>query len=214
MESASARQSSVLTPSVPRDIGTRSQRQRILDAMAVVVAEKTFSAATIADIVGQASISRATFYKHFVDKRECLDAATKSFVADLQETATRAGSSVEQGPNAVRQAIAAILEHLAGNPSYANLVLINAPILEPSILTSHRELAVEGLKAQWDADEAGRWPGADASIAFGSAHVLIADYLVTDRAEQLPQLLPEISYIMLLPFVGHEEALAQAGSAG
>lgn len=214
MESGPARQSSVLTPSVPQDIGVRSQRQRILDAMAIVVAEKTFSAATIADIVGQASISRATFYKHFVDKRECFDAATKSFVAELKETATSAGASGKSGPEAIQRAIAAILEHLAAKPSYANLVLINAPILEPDILTNHRGLAVEGLKAQWDADSGERWPGADASIAFGRAHVLIADYLVTDRADQLPGLLPEISYIMLLPFVGHEEALAQARGAG
>ncbi len=209
-ESGSARQSNVLTPSVPRDIGIRSQRQRILDAMAIVVAEKTFSAATIADIVGQASISRATFYKHFVDKRECFDAAARSFVAELQEAAIGAQRSAESRPDAIRRAIAAILEQLAAKPSYANLVLINAPILEPGIVRDHRELAVEGLKAQWGAGKGGRQAGADARIAFGRAHVLIADYLVADRADQLPELLPEISYVMLLPFVGHREALSQA----
>jgi AcrR family transcriptional regulator len=213
MESGSGRQSSVLLPSVPQDIGVRSQRQRILDAMAIVVAKKTFSAATIADLVGEASISRATFYKHFCDKRECFDVATKSFITELKDLVTAAGSSVESGPDAIRQAIAATLEQLAAKPSYANLALINAPILEPSILTAHRKLAIEGLKAQWDTDEARQWPGADADIAFGRAHVLIVEYLVTNRANQLPELLPEISYILLLPFLGHEMALAQAGSA-
>jgi len=212
-EAGSARQSNVLTPSVPRDIGARAQRQRILDAMAIVVAEKTFSAATIADIVGQASISRATFYKHFADKRECFDAAAKSFVGELSDTAIGAQSSAESRPDAIRQAIAAVLEQLAAKPSYANLVLINAPILEPGIVTDHRELAVEGLKAQWGAGKGGKWAGADARIAFGRAHVLIADYLAGDRADELPELQPEISYVMLLPFVGNEEALAQARSA-
>jgi len=208
------RQSSVLTPSVPRDIGIRSQRQRILDAMAAVVADKTFSAATIADIVGQASISRATFYKHFVDKRECFDTAAISFVAELKETASEVQAAAESRPEVIRLAIAAILAQLTARPSYANLVLINAPMLEPGIVADHRELAVEALQAQWDASRMETSAGADASIAFSRAHVLIADYLVTDRAELLPELLPEISYIMLLPFVGHEEALAQARSAG
>ena len=209
-EAGSTRQSNVLTPSVPRDLGISSQRQRILDAMAVVVAEKTFSAATIADIVGKASISRATFYKHFVDKRECFDATATSFIAELQETTIEAQSSAESRPDAIRRAIAAVLEQLAAKPSYANLVLINAPMLEPGIVADHRELAVEGLKAQWGAGKGGKWAGADARIAFGRAHVLIADYLVTDRARLLPELLPEISYVMLLPFVGHDKALVQA----
>ena len=39
--------------------------------------------------------------------------------------------------------------------------------------------------------------------------MLVADYLAAGEAEQLPELLPEIVYVLLLPFVGHEEALAQ-----
>lgn len=181
--------------------------------MASVVAEKTFSSATIADIVGQASISRATFYKHFADKRACFDAAANSFVAELKEAATEARSSTGSRSEGIRRAIAAILEQLAAKPSYANLVLINAPILEPGIVANHRELAVEALKAQWGTG-VGDMAGADARIAVGRAHVLVADYLVTDRADRLPELLPEISYIMLVPFVGHEEAIAQVRSAG
>jgi AcrR family transcriptional regulator len=47
-------------------------------------AEKTFAATTIADIVGKASISRATFYKHFTNKRECFDAAADRALAGLR----------------------------------------------------------------------------------------------------------------------------------
>ena len=82
----------VLTPSIPRDIGVRSQRQRILESMATCCSEKTFSTTTIADIVGHASISRATFYKHFVNKRECFDAVADNFLAELQGVTAEAHS--------------------------------------------------------------------------------------------------------------------------
>jgi AcrR family transcriptional regulator len=201
--------SGVLTPSVPQDISARAQQQRILDAMAKSCAEKTFSATTIADIVGYASISRATFYKHFTNKRECFDAAMRSFIAELEEVAIEAQSDAASRPDAIRRAIAAMLEWLAAKPAYANLVLIDAPIVEPGVVMVHRELAIDGLKSQWEADKGGKRAGADARIAFGRAHLLVADYLAAGRAKKLPDLLPEIVYVALLAFVGHEEALAQ-----
>ncbi len=202
-------QGSVLTPSVPRDIGAVTQQQRIVEAMANSCAEKTFSATTIADVVGRANISRATFYKHFANKRECLDAAVISFVEELEAAAIDGQSRAEERPDAIRQAIAAVLELLAAKPAYAKLVLIEIPVLDPAIIARHGELTVEGLKAQWEVGKGGKHAGADARIAFGRAHLLVADYLAADQAEQLSELLPETVYILCLPFVGHEEALAQ-----
>lgn len=50
----------------------------------------------------------------------------------------------------------------------------------------------------------------DPRAAFGRAQVLILDQLVAGRVKQLPKLLPEIVYIAILPFAGHDEALRQA----
>lgn len=205
----SAGEGGVLTPSVPRDIGARTQQQRIVEAMANSCAEKTFSATTIADVVSRANISRATFYKHFANKRECIDAAVTSFIGELEVAAIGGQSGAEARPDAIRGAIAAVLDLLAAKPAYAKLVLIEIPVLDPAIIARHGELTVEGLKAQWEAGKGGKHAGADARIAFGRAHLLVADYLAADRAEQLPELLPEIVYILCLPFIGHEAALEQ-----
>jgi AcrR family transcriptional regulator len=69
----------VLALAVPADVADQSRRQRILDAIAASCAEKTFATTTIADIVGRARVSRATFYKHFKSKRDCFDAALDHF---------------------------------------------------------------------------------------------------------------------------------------
>jgi AcrR family transcriptional regulator len=208
-ESGLADQGGVLTPSVPRDIGARTQQQRIVEAMANSCAEKTFSTTTIADVVGRANISRATFYKHFANKRECLDAAVISFIEELEAAAVDGQSGAEARPAAIRGAIAAVLELLAAKPAYAKLVLLEIPVLDPAIIARHGELTVDGLKEQWEVGKGGKRAGADARIAFGRAHLLAADYLAADRADQLPELLPEIVYILCLPFIGHEAALEQ-----
>src|SRR5689334_4255912 len=47
------------------------QRVRILDATAIVVAERGYEAATVADIVRAAGVSRSTFYEQFASKEAC-----------------------------------------------------------------------------------------------------------------------------------------------
>jgi AcrR family transcriptional regulator len=212
-------QSSVLTPSVPMDIGLRSQRQRILDAMADSCAEKSFSVTTIADVVGRASISRATFYKHFANKLECFEAAVQDFVEELAAVAAESQTGVDSEPEAALAAIDVVLAHLAAKPAYAKLLAIEAPILSPGIVIAQREKAVGALEKLWQSSKTngngnGNGRGeADPRVAFGRSQVLVADLLAGGEAEQLPSLQPDLAYALLLPFVGHRKALAQLEDA-
>ena len=58
-----------------RELVTGSQRQRLLYAMTVVVAEKGYIATTVAHVTTRAGVSRKTFYEMFADKEECFIAA-------------------------------------------------------------------------------------------------------------------------------------------
>jgi AcrR family transcriptional regulator len=178
--------------------------------MAKSCAEKNFSTTTIADIVGHASISRATFYKHFANKRDCFDAATEDFLAELEGAAVDVYSRDDLHVDAIRGLIGAVLERLAAKPAQANLLLIEAPMVDPEIVRRCRNLVIDGMKAHPLAGKRMKPGGADPEIAFGRAKVLIADYLAADRAEELPSLLPELVYIALLPYAGQEMALEQA----
>lgn len=204
------RKPGVLTPRLPQDIGPRSQRRRILEAMAKSCAEKTYSATTITDIVGRASISRGTFYKHFTNKRECFHATADAFGVELQAAAKVAHSRSENAlpVEAVRSVIAAVLEGLAARPEQTRVLLVEAPIVDPKIVRSYRNLVIDALQKQLQARKVAG--GADPEIAFGRANVLIADYITAGRIKQLPTLLPELLYIALLPYTGQDTALAQA----
>jgi AcrR family transcriptional regulator len=65
------------TATVPDDAGTF--HQRLLDGLALSIAEDGYRNTTVADIVRRARTSRRTFYEHFSDKEAC-------FVALLTDT--------------------------------------------------------------------------------------------------------------------------------
>ncbi len=203
----------VLDPTIPIDIGEQSQRQRIIAAMVESCAEKTYAATTIADIVKRASISRTTFYKRFANKRACFDAAIDSCIAVLRETASGAYGPADSPAGAVRKAAAATLDLLAAKPALAQLVMGDAVTVEPAVVDRYRKLLIPAVERLWDGHRESRQPHSDPNLAFGRAQVLIFNQIAAGRTAQLPELLPEIVYIALLPFAGHEEAAAQARMA-
>jgi AcrR family transcriptional regulator len=199
---------SVLDPTIPIDIGERSQRHRIVEAMVECCAEKTYAATTIADIVSQASISRTTFYKRFSGKRECFDAALDWCLEELRATAVESHSPSDPPPVAVRKVAAATLELMAANPALTQLLMGEAVSVEPAVTGRYRKLLLPALENLWAGQP--RQGRTDPRLAFGRAQVLIYNQVAAGEAERLPELLPEIVYIALLPFLGHAEALNEA----
>ncbi|MFT4102811.1 MAG: TetR/AcrR family transcriptional regulator [Burkholderiaceae bacterium] len=56
---------------LPHDVVILSQRARLVEGTAYAVADKGYAAATVADIIGHAGVSRTTFYQLFRDKEDC-----------------------------------------------------------------------------------------------------------------------------------------------
>lgn len=203
----------VLDPTLPIDIGEQSQRQRIVAAMIESCAEKTYAATTIADIVRRASISRTTFYKRFANKRACFDAAVDSCIEALRIAAANAHTADDTPCEAVRKAAAAMLGLMAARPPVAQLVTGDAVTVEPAVVHRYRRLLIPALEKLWDDSGETRLSRTDPGLAFGRAEVLIFSQIAAGRTARLPELLPEIVYIALLPFAGHEEATKQARAA-
>lgn len=206
--------SGVLDPTIPPDISEQTQRRRIIDAMVESCADKTYAATTIADIVKRASISRTTFYKRFPNKRACFDGALDSCIEVLRATAAAAHSSSDTPVEAVRKAAAAILELMAARPALAQLVMGDAITVEPAIVERYRRLVIPAMEDLWDKAGEPKRSYADPRLAFGRAQVLVFSKIAAGRTARLPDLLPEIVYIALLPFAGHDEAVRQAQLAG
>jgi AcrR family transcriptional regulator len=203
----------LLRPNTPDEIARHGQRQRILDAMIECSAEKTYAATTITDIVARARISRTTFYKHFADKRACFDAAIEQCIEELQQAAAAAHSPTDPPAEAVRKGATAVVGALAARPGLAQLLTGDAIAVDPMVIERYRKATIPALEALWEQEGSAPEPHTDPRLAFGQAQVLILNQIAIGKADRLPELLPEIVYLAVGPYGGHEKALEQSRRA-
>lgn len=116
--------------SLPASEVASAQRQRLITATVSVVAGAGFRAATVADIVRAAKVSRAAFYQHFVDKDACLRAASAhgwGLLVAAVRAATRdlpPGTGPEAG---LRAGLRAYLHFLAAEPAFTRIFYVEMP---------------------------------------------------------------------------------------
>jgi AcrR family transcriptional regulator len=110
-----------------------SQRGRMLDAIAEVVALRGYGAATVAGVIERARVSRKTFYEHFRDKEDCFLAAYDTGVEILMATMRDAGADL-------RPRIGAFLRTLAAEPAFARTFVIEVGAAGPRALERRQQV--------------------------------------------------------------------------
>src|SRR3954464_15293419 len=108
------------------------QRARLLDAMIDVVAEKGYAAATVADAVRAARVSRGTFYALFASKEACFIEAYRRNVEVLEARIEAAVHEQDGDWRArLRAGLRAYLERLAEEPRLARIWLLDMHVAGP-----------------------------------------------------------------------------------
>jgi AcrR family transcriptional regulator len=201
---------------LPRELVTRSQRERLLAAVVEVTAAKGYEATTVGDILGEAGVGRESFYELFDDKRNCALAAHAVLVDDLEQRVRAAYTQPGAWPERVRDALAAALAWFAEDPAAARFTLIELAAVGTPYRTRFQaefsrfiRLLDDGLdRIETDPDLARA-----TSLAVGAALARIYEEVALGRAAELPALLPELTYELLVPFCGEEKARAEARRA-
>jgi AcrR family transcriptional regulator len=187
-----------------------SQRGRMLEAMAEVVAEKGYAATTVADVIGRAGVSRRTFYEQFRDKEACFLAAYDAGV-ELLLGALRRDDDKEQDPVArARARTRAYLETLASEPAFARTFLIEVAAAGPAAL--ERREAVHDrfaalLREQLAAARAQlpdlpEPPEEVYLAAVGATDLVVSRLVARGRVAELPQLEDAVLHIQLSLLTG------------
>ncbi len=107
----------------------RSQRARLLEAMVRAVAEKGYEAATVADAVRLARVSRGTFYELFASKEACLLEAYRAGYEVLEERIRAAVRDAGDWREELRLGFRAYLQTLEQDPLFARVYLIEAHVV-------------------------------------------------------------------------------------
>lgn len=99
-------------------------RHDLIFALAARVAEKGYTATTIADIVATARVSKRTFYEHFDGKEDCLLALYEHVTGRLMQIIRSAGSPDQRFPQRVAAGTAAFLSALDAMPEFTRALLV------------------------------------------------------------------------------------------
>ncbi len=199
-----------------REAVARSQRERLLDAAARVTAARGYNETTVADILAEAGVGRESFYELFEDRRACVLAAHQALLDDLVEQVEIAyvgpGEWIERG----KAALTVLLEWFAADPALGRFLLIEPAAVGPEFHTIFQagfDRFVAVVDSGLDADHRDSGPLPVTSLAVGAAISRVYGEVAAGRTEELPALLPQLGYEMLVPFVG-EEAAREAAAAG
>lgn len=201
---------------LPAEVVARSQRDRLLDAAVNVVAEKGYGATTIADLTKEAGVSRTTFYELFEDKEACFLAAYDTAADVLARRVAAAFETQETWPDRVRAGLIVLLKSLAGEPQVARLALVDVGSAGPRAQRRYRA-ALQRMTPFFDegrdfASRGRRLPANTSRMVIGAVTGLVADEIEAGRADRLPDLLPEILFATLVPYIGPAAAAKEAGA--
>ena len=142
-----------------------SHRERLTGGLATAIDEKGYAAATIADIVGHARVSKRTFYEHFADKEACFLAlyseTSDHLLALIGDAVERAGGGWDERLEAAARAY---FSRVAAEPALIRTSLIEIQAAGPAARALRRDVQrryaelLRGLSEGAAAEERGITP--------------------------------------------------------
>jgi AcrR family transcriptional regulator len=172
-------------------------------ALADAVAEHGYASTTVQDILSRARMSRRTFYQLFRNREECFLATYDAALAEAMERLALAhDGNGRRWHGQVEAALAALFEYLASEPGLARVWLVEAPSLGAAGIERHertmKQLA-ERLAGLRQAREGGARNGQGAvrfEASVGAVHRVVQARLLEGRAEELPELAPDLARLV------------------
>jgi AcrR family transcriptional regulator/DNA-binding MarR family transcriptional regulator len=182
------------------------QRQRLLAALADVVAERGLARVTVAHIVARSNVSRRTFYELFEDREVCFLAAFDHAIAQASMTVIPAFAGERGWRERVRAGLTAILAFLDDRPGLGALLVVDALGAGPQAL-ARRAAVLAQLIETVDAGRGERKPAQElppltAEGTVGAVLSIVHARLLERNSQPLIELLNPLSSIVVLPYLG------------
>jgi len=199
------------------DTMTRTERERLLDAMLEEMAEKAYGEIEVERAMRRAGIADRDCAAEFGDKDACLFAAYERLTERLIGRATEGCDAGRLWPERIRHGLEALLDELAAQPELARVATRSFPAIRPNAYTRYIGLLEaftpflkEGRNFSGVAEEL---PEEVEMLAVGAAESIIFEEIEAGRTTKLPSLMPAILFSLLVPFMGPDEASAAMQSA-
>ena len=196
--------------SLPSDLVSAVQRERILVAMLRATAELGYRDVSVQDVLERAGVSRPTFYEQFENKEDCFLAAFDAAAARLRERIEMAAAGGDGWRERLRLGLEDLLRFVADDPDAAMTLIVDTRAACPAALLKRDEL-LDHFASCVDSmvrDEVGADPPSAIAAAgiVGGIEALLYSRLTKGETDELEALLPSLMYFSVLPYEGHAAA--------
>ncbi len=190
-----------------------AERTRIVESFIELVADRGYRATSVESVLARAEVDEATFRRYFDDEAACFQAAWE-FVSDrYMPNALAAYQGASGWREQIRAVGQAILDYLLEHPDHGRILFVEGPApgeparapLDPNV-DVFIELIDGGRREMDDPDMLTR---ATAEGLAGAVNERIAVCLLRGADDELPKLLPELMYLVVLPYLGSEAAIEE-----
>jgi AcrR family transcriptional regulator len=195
---------------------SRDRREKILVAMAEIVAKRGYQGTTVEHIVKRAGVARNTFYEYFKNREACLLAGFEEALGEVAERATAAADAESEWPQQVRAALDVVLHWVAENPALARTCLVESMTAGPEALERYEQV----LSGYAPLFALGRQNSATSELPdtledsiVGGIVWMIHQRLLHGEADQVPGLQPTMLEFALAPYLGERAAAEVAATA-
>ncbi len=201
-----------------------SRRKAVVEATIRVVGRRGYRAATVADLIAEAGVSRTTFYKHFADKHECFLAAYELVAKRVLDTVVeecderRVGDGPRSWLEGVRAGVGSLIELLAGDPELARVAVVEVVMAGTEARQRQLELIErfarllegDGSTAVRTDPASTELPPSTGLMAAGAVAGLLFDEIQAGRTTELRRRLPDLLFALFVPYLGPREASAES----
>jgi AcrR family transcriptional regulator len=189
----------------PEDV-ERHQLERLIAAVATVMAERGYGGLTVDRVIALARVSRTTFYNHFANRQEAVLSVYKLIFERFIAGIRGACAAKREWPAKVEAGIGAALEFAVTEPAQTQLLsaefLGADPILAEQVRCSHHQLvALLGQGRLHYPGSVGLPAVTEEALVSGTA-TLVARALERGELERIAEMRPEIVRLILLPYIG------------
>lgn len=201
-------------PSAPL-YAVRGERERLLEAMVRVSTQRGYAATTAAEVAAAAGLAEADFHRFFADKQDCFlsayDAVSDVLIAHV--TASYEQAEGRPWPDRIAAGLRALLQLLAAEAEITRMAVVEVTSFGEDARIRYRvalDRFVPFLEEGRDHSGQGdALPKDTAQFAIGGAVSMIFDEIRAGRGAELPSILPELAFAVLMPYLGAEAAEAE-----
>lgn len=191
------------------------ERDRLIAAFGKAASEHGYRSLTLEQVARYAGTSRAQVEAHFASKEEGIAAAQEVFLDRLWLDVLDACAEAAAWPEKVRAALRTILVSLAEASSLARVFTVEAN--DASLAAAERQFAVLDRFAELLSQgrryfpQASSMPSSTERALIGGVASIVSGRLLDEEPQALMALEPELLELVLIPYIGREQARQLAG---